>query len=150
MKQQLEGDKLDDLDQILKAGNKMLFGKETHYQIIDSIKATEGAPLADELAKGAVGLTYQLHEMSKGSMPSDLISPAVTILLARVAEFLNESGMASVTDEVYEEALHTYHTKMQADTDPEFAAKVQQAGGAQQQQPQAAGGLLNAQDQGVM
>ena len=152
LKQQFEGDDLEDLNQLVKAGHKLIFGKDTHYQILDGFKATEGEELAMELAQGAVGLTQIIVEMSAGidrDQLSKLIPSAATILMARVAEFLNESGMANVTDEVFEEAMHAYSVKLMADNDPEFA---RQAGGMQseqpmqqpvQQQPAQPGGLLS-------
>lgn len=149
LRQQFEGDELDDLDQLVSAGHKLIFGKDTHYQILDGFKATEGEQLAMELAQGAIGLTGIIMQESGGTVPPQLIGSAATILMARVAEFLNESGMANVTDEVFEEAMHAYSVKLMADNDPEFA---RQAGGMQQeqpvqqpvqQQPAQAGGLLS-------
>ena len=148
LRQQFEGDELDDLDQLVNAGHKLIFGKDTHYQILDGFKATEGEQLAMELAQGAVGLTGVIMQESGGTVPPQLIGSAATILMARVAEFLNESGMATVTDEVFEEAMHAYSVKLMADNDPEFAKK---AGAGQQeqpmqpgaQQPMQGGGLLN-------
>lgn len=149
LREQFEGDELDDLDQLVQAGHKLIFGKDTHYQILDGFKATEGEQLAMELAQGAIGLTGIIMQESGGTVPPQLIGSAATILMARVAEFLNESGMANVTDEVFEEAMHAYSVKLMADNDPEFA---RQAGGMQQeqpvqqpvqQQPAQAGGLLS-------
>lgn len=149
LREQFEGDELDDLDQLVSAGHKLIFGKDTHYQILDGFKATEGEQLAMELAQGAVGLTGIIMQESGGTVPPQLIGSAATILMARVSEFLNESGMANVTDEVFEEAMHAYSVKLMADNDPEFA---RQAGGMQQeqpmqqpvqQQPARAGGLLS-------
>jgi hypothetical protein len=150
LREQFEGDELDDLGQLVNAGHKLIFGKDTHYQILDGFKATEGEQLAMELAQGAVGLTGIIMQESGGSVPPQLIGSAATILMARVSEFLNESGMANVTDEVFEEAMHAYSVKLMADNDPEFA---RQAGGmqqeqpmqqpAQQQPPAQPGGLLN-------
>lgn len=151
LREQFEGDELDDLDQLVNAGHKLIFGKDTHYQILDGFKATEGEQLAMELAQGAVGLTGIIMQESGGAVPPQLIGSAATILMARVAEFMNESGMANVTDEVFEEAMHAYSVKLMADNDPEFA---RQAGGGmqqeqpmqqqgQQQPPAQPGGLLN-------
>lgn len=146
LREQFEGDELDDLDQLVQAGHKLIFGKDTHYQILDGFKATEGEQLAMELAQGAVGLTGIIMQESGGTVPPQLIGSAATILMARVSEFLNESGMANVTDEVFEEAMHAYSVKLMADNDPEFAKQV---GGVQQpEQPmqpamQQQGGLLN-------
>lgn len=149
LREQFEGDELDDLDQLVSAGHKLIFGKDTHYQILDGFKATEGEQLAMELAQGAVGLTGIIMQESGGTVPPQLIGSAATILMARVAEFLNEAEMANVTDEVFEEAMHAYSVKLMADNNPEFA---RQAGGMQQEQPMRqpvqpqpaqAGGLLS-------
>jgi len=159
VREQFKGDELDDLDQVIAAGHKILFGKDTHYKIIDSLQNKEGIQLSDELAQGAVSMTYILHEESGGTVPAQLLAPAVTVLLARVSEFLNEAGLATVTDEVFSEALQTYALKIRADNDPEFAEKAgynkgqpgQESGTGQpvQQQPAPAtgGGLLQTPNQ---
>lgn len=124
LSKQFSGDELDDLEQLVNAGNNLLFGKDTHYQIINGFKAQGGEDLAQELAHGAVGLTKIIIQESGNSVPPKLIAPAATILMARVAEYLNKTGMANVTDDVFEEAMHIFSVKLMADHDPEFANKV--------------------------
>lgn len=156
LSQQFSGDELSDLEQLVNAGNQILFGKDTHYQIIDGFKSQGGEELAQELAHGAVGLTKVIIQESGDSVPPKLIAPAATILMARVAEYLNKTGMANVTDDVFEEAMHIYSVKLMADHDPEFAKKAGYGQDDQQpeQQPEQQaipqqGGLLN-QGQGGM
>ncbi|MCP5244885.1 MAG: hypothetical protein H6937_02495 [Burkholderiales bacterium] len=145
IKEQLDEGQKPKLDKILQAGNKILFGKDTHYQILDGMEGMEGEQLSATMAEGALGLTNILFEKSGGTLPPDLIPSAATILMARASEFLNESGIANVTDDVFEQAMHIYSVKLMDKNDPEFSKKVR--GGEQPEQqaqptiPQQEGGL---------
>lgn len=150
IKEQLDEGQKPKLDKILKVGNKILFGKNTHYQILDGMEGMEGEQLSATMAEGALGLTNILFEKSGRTLPPDLIPSAATILMARTSEFLNKSGMANVTDDVFEQAMHIYSVKLMDANDPEFSKKVrggQQPEQPMQQEPQPAmpqqGGLLN-------
>lgn len=150
IKDQLDEGQVSKLDKILQSGNKILFGKDTHYQILDGMDGMEGEQLSSTMAEGALGLTNILFEKSGGTLPPDLIPSAATILMARAGEFLNESGIANVTDDVFEQAMHIYSVKLMDKNDPEFSKKVR--GGEQPEQPMqeqqpepqsGQGGLLN-------
>lgn len=150
IKDQLNKKQVSKLDKILQHGNKILFGKDTHYQILDGMDGMEGEQLSATMAEGALGLTNILFEKSGGTLPPDIIPSAATILMARASEFLNESGIANVTDDVFEQAMHIYSVKLMDKNDPEFSKKVR--GGEQPEQPMqeqqpepqsGQGGLLN-------
>jgi hypothetical protein len=144
------------IKQAVNAGMKMLFGKDTHNQLFDAIRPEDQVPLADELGAGATNLMLLMYAHSKQTMPPDAIVPAGTILLAKACEFINESGMAAVTDEDYSQALELFVVSIQDKLDPEFRQKnglqQRQDQQAQQAQPQAeqlapqaqpGGGMLN-------
>ena len=152
LKEQMDDAKVSEFNRVLDAGNKMLFNKDMHYQVLDGFQAKEGPELATEMADGALGMTGMLIEKSGGTLPGGLIIPAATVLLARVGEFMNKTGMANVTDDVYEESVHQYTVKLKAQYDPEFREKIEGSQGAQQEQqpeqaqptvPVQSGGLLN-------
>lgn len=136
IKKQLQDDQIGKLDRVLAAGNKLLFGKDTHYQIIDSMQGLEGEQLSAAMGDGALALTSVLMEKSGNTLPGDLIAPAVTILMARAAEFVNEAGIANVTDDVLEEALHIFSVKIMDQADPEFRNKIGMNQGQQPEQTQ--------------
>lgn len=153
IKDQVDDRQEKDLDQLLDAGNDLMFGKDTHYQLMDQLQGSKD--IGTDLGGGAFSLMAMLIKESGGTIPGDIVLPAGVILLARAAEFLNESGMAQVTDNDFEKATHLFSVQIMNTFDPEFKSKMQQyAGGegmpqdqqsAQQtsmQQPQQPTGLL--------
>lgn len=147
-----------DLDRVLEAGNELLFGEETHYQLMDSLKDSKN--IAQDLGNGAFNVMALLIKNGGNTMPGDVVLPAGMILMARAAEFINDpkSGFPPITDDDFEEASHIFSTKIMNTYDPEFRKKVEQYGGQEQPsalaedppqqgamvQPQG-GGLLNEQ-----
>ena len=87
IKQKLDGKKLSALNRILDAGNKLIFGKDTHYQILEDLTDDDDTQLSRELGEGAANLAVLMFKKSGGTMPQELIVPAGVILLARVCEF---------------------------------------------------------------
>lgn len=148
------------LKQAVNAGMKILFDKSTHNQVFDSIRPDDEVPISDELGVGATHLLmamYQQSQQSSGPMPPEIIIPCGAILLAKAAEFINETGMDWVSDEEYAEAFELFSVNIQDKLDPEYRQKnglqaKQQAEQQTAQQPeigaqqgaQQAGGLLNA------
>lgn len=130
MVEQLDKNELEDFGILVDAGNEILFGEQSHYQILDGFEGLEGEELAQQMAHGAVALTDIIVEQSGGSVAGELVVPAATVLMARVAEFLNKTGLAPVTDEVFEQAMEIYSVKAMDKYDPEFR---EQAGGMQQE-----------------
>lgn len=139
--EQFEGQMLEDLGTVIDAGNDILFGEESHSQIMQGISG-EGEELAQQLAQGAIALTDIIVEQSNGTIPGELIAPAATVLMARVAEFLNQSEQANVTDEVFEQAMETYSIVLMDKHDPEFNKKAR---GGQGMQP----GMEPGMEQGM-
>lgn len=149
IKEQLDDRQDKDLDQLVDAGNDLLFGKETHYQLMDQLQNSKD--IGTDLGGGAFSLMTMLIKESGGKIPGDIVLPAGVILLTRVAEFLNESGMVQVTDEDFEKATHLFSVQIMNTFDPEFKSKMQQYSGGEgmpqdpaqnMQQPQQPAGLL--------
>lgn len=132
------------LDRILQAGQELLFGKDSHYQMLKGIESSHD--IGGDLGKGAFGMAMMLIKQSGGTIPGDVIIPAGIILLARLTEFMNSegSGMPHVTDDDYEEATHVFSTLIMDKLDPQFKDKVA-ASGVQPapEQPQQQQALLN-------
>lgn len=140
-----------DLNQLLDAGNDLLFGKDTHYQLMDQLQSSKD--IGADLGGGAFSLMTMIIKEKNGRVPGEVVLPAGVILLARAAEFLNESGMAQVTDDDYEKATHLFSVKIMDAFDPDFKSRMQQSLGdqgipqevqqpADMQQPQQPTGLL--------
>lgn len=135
IKQKLDDKQVSALNRILDAGNKLIFGKDTHYQILEDLTDDDDTKLSQELGEGAANLAIVMFQKSGGTMPQELIVPAGVILLARVCEFLSRSGHP-VTDDMFDEATHVFNTKLSQLADPDYQGKVQQAmGHDEQEQP---------------
>lgn len=142
IKEQMKPDQVKNLDRVLTEGNKLLFGKDTHYQLMDGIKDSQDIP--GDLGNGAFALLMMLYKGGGYTMPPELMLPTGAILLARACDFISKSGMAPVTEDDYEEAMHIFTTKLYSTLDPKFKERMDQSLG-QPQQPQT-GGIL---DQGA-
>ena len=147
IKQKLDGKKLSALNRILDAGNKLIFGKDTHYQILEDLTDDDDTQLSRELGEGAANLAVLMFKKSGGTMPQELIVPAGVILLARVCEFLSRSGHP-ITDDMFDEATHVFNTKLSQLADPNYQDKVQQAMGQdEQEQPDQSQQMVPDQNQ---
>jgi hypothetical protein len=132
VKDQMDKTQSGNLDRVLSEGNKLLFGKDTHYQLMDSLQGS--ADISGDLGNGAFNMMGMLLKSSGNSIPGDVILPAGVILLARASEFINESGIATVTDDDFENAAHIFSVKIMNAYDPDFQEKMKlHAGGGNQQ-----------------
>lgn len=130
VKQQMDEQQQKNLDRLLDEGNELLFGKETHYQLLKGLEKSQN--IAKDLGEGAYSMMMALIKQG-ANIPGEIILPAGAILIARVASFMNESGMIAVTDDDYANAVETFgHLIMQHD--PQFMARMKQNTG--QMQPQ--------------
>lgn len=130
IKDQMDDKQAKNLDIVLKKGNELIFGKETHYQLMDSLKDSQD--VGKDLGSGAAGLMASLIKSSGNSIPGDVVIPAGIILLARAAEFVNKSGMNTITDDDFEEAAHVFNTHINNAFNPEFRERMKQSAGEQQ------------------
>lgn len=137
------------LKRVVLSGMKILFSKETHSQIFDSIRPEDEVPLEDELGAGAANLMLAMFKESNQSMPLQTVIPAGSILLARACEFINETKMAPITDETYFEAMHMFSAVMRRTFDPSLsgdpgANPAAEQGATPPAPAQPAGGLISA------
>ena len=138
IKEQLDNDQKTALNRILEAGNQLLFSKNTHYEVMEGLTDNDDTQLADELGKGGISLAMLLFEKSGGTMPQELIIPAGVILLARVSEFLKQTGH-KINDEIFNDAVMMFQSGLSQSVDPEYGNKIKQAmvdGDSIPQQPQ--------------
>lgn len=124
VKDQMDKTQSGNLDRVLSEGNKLLFGKDTHYQLMDSLQGS--ADISGDLGNGAFNMMGMLLKSSGNSIPGDVILPAGVILLARASEFLNESKTVQVTDDDFEEAAHLFTVKTMNAYDKDFQGKMKQ------------------------
>lgn len=145
------------LRRVVLAGMKILFSKETHSQIFDSIRPEDEVPLEDELGAGAANLMLMMFKESNNSMPLQTVVPAGAILLAKACEFISETKLAPITDETYFEAMHMFTAVMRKKFDPSLSggqkdepqtdqgySPTADQSATQPPQPQPAGGLISA------
>lgn len=124
VKDQMDKTQSGNLDRVLSEGNKLLFGKDTHYQLMDSLQGS--ADISGDLGNGAFNMMGMLLKSSGNSIHGDVILPAGVILLARASEFLNESKTVQVTDDDFEEAAHLFTVKTMNAYDKDFQGKMKQ------------------------
>lgn len=123
IKEQLDNDQKTALNRILEAGNQLLFSKDTHYEVMEGLTDDDDTRLADELGKGGISLAMLLFEKSGGTMPQELIIPAGVVLLARVSEFLKQTGH-KINDEIFSKAVEMFHLGFMQKINPEFHKRV--------------------------
>lgn len=124
IKEQMDKTQSSNLDRVLNEGNALLFGEDTHYQLMDSLQGSKD--IAGDLGNGAFNIMSMLLKESGNSIPGDVILPAGVILLARASEFLNESQTVQVTDDDFEEAAHLFTVKTMNAYDTDFQGKMKE------------------------
>lgn len=134
IKEQMKPEQAKNLDRVLTEGNKLLFGKDTHYQLMDGLKDSQDIP--GDLGTGAFTLIMMLYKGGGYTMPPELMMPTGAILLARACAFLSQSGMIPVTDDDYEEAVHIFTVKLHSTLDPSFKERMDKSIGGDQGPPQ--------------
>jgi hypothetical protein len=100
---QLPPELQDAYERVVAAGMKVLFSKETHQFMLDQLQAPGGN--AEKLGQGIAKVMVFLFNESNGSMPQEVLIPAAMLLLLKAADFVNQSKMATVTDEEIGQAM---------------------------------------------
>lgn len=109
----------DAVRKFVDAGMHVLFKDgEAHHNIFSSIEANPEVPVADLIGTGAVGLITQMWNEAGENADGTALGVAATILLAKVYEFLDQTG-TPVSDEDFVTSMELMFTKL-ADADPEF------------------------------
>jgi hypothetical protein len=131
----------------ISAGKELLFGKETHYQIMDNLKKSND--VVQDLGYGAYQLMITMIQsggLSVQDRPdvSAVIIPSGVILMSLAAEFMNESKeFPDITLDQFGDAVEIF-THMMLKHDPEFNQEQEEVPDQQmQEQPQQSGALLN-------
>ena len=131
IREQMNPQQIQDMDRVLDYGMEMIFGKETASKLFDSIRPEDEIPIEDELGSAAVNMMLIMVKKSGNSMPGEVVIPAGTILLATSVDYINESGIAQVSDEQFGSALEMFVDVIQEKLNPDNANHKQE-----QQQPE--------------
>lgn len=123
IEQHMDEKQRKNLDRVLDTGHELLFGKETHYKMMDGME--DSKDIAKDIGEGTFHLMMILYKESNETLPGDIIIPAGIILLANTAEFVAQSGVP-ITDDDFEEAAHTFTTLTMNTLDPSFRDRVKQ------------------------
>lgn len=135
----------DIIGRVIYAGMKMLFTKEMNDRVVEGIQRQDGIPIEDKLGIGVGHTLVMLYNESKGTMPLGALLPAGYVLLAKMYEFVRDTGMAQLTDEDYGESLQMMNAVINRTFNPEFNGDLVEKGKAaighgqqtqQQAQPQ--------------
>lgn len=132
----LDPAKVKQLDRIVAAGMKVMFGRDTHTLFLDEM-AKEG-DFGEKMGDGVARLVVLLFQSSKGTMPKDLIVPAASILVAKANEYLERTGEA-VQEDDYVQAIKIVTKKIMmafGASEEHFQSQQPQQPMAQAQQPQ--------------
>lgn len=122
IRQQMNDKQEKQMNRLLDEGNNLLFGKETHYQLLNGLEKSNN--IAKDLGEGAYGMMMMLIRQG-ANIPGEIIIPTGAILISRVASFLNESGMIKVSDDDFAASVETFgHLIMQHD--PQFMERMKQ------------------------
>lgn len=139
--------KRDALDRVVTAGKKILYSKDSHAMVE---KELAGADPVAAAGTGAADLMGLLVKESRGTMPKEVVAPAMMILLTDVLDYLKQTGRAkgdaadldtatqSLTAALMKEGgvdeskMRTILDKAQASMkDPAMAAKMKEHMGGQ-------------------
>lgn len=126
------------IKRIYLAGMKILFSPQTHdammQDFMEQLKQG-GHDVGSVLGADIAHIMIMMYGLSKGTMPLGALIPAGTMLLAKVTEFLNDTGTAQVSDQDFANASHMLATVLQSKFDPKFAQQVTPNQGTMPAQP---------------
>lgn len=93
-------------DKIVLAGMKVMFSKETHGQLVQGFKEA-GDPLT-AIVEGIIAIIGILFKESRGTMPPGPMVLAGQSLLMEALDFMDESGMIEVDEQMLGDATQKY------------------------------------------
>lgn len=136
-KEQMDEEQAKDMSLVVEEGKQLLFGPDSHSKIMGMLEGSKN--IGEDLGNGAFdAMNLVLGTMAKEKPGEEIdaksILPAGVVLIALALEFVNESGMAPVSEDDFEEAAHIFSTRMLGTHDPEFKERAAQH---QTQQPAA-------------
>ena len=83
-------------ERVVVAGMKMMFSKETNKYMLQQLEAP--GSMAEKLGSGVAELMLMLFMQSNKTMPPQVIIPAGSELVVQAADFINQAGLAEVTN----------------------------------------------------
>lgn len=87
----------DAVEKIVLAGMKLMYDPATRQVFEQGVTAK--LPISDVLAREAVGVLKMIDERAKGNLPRHLIAPVATMLLAEIAKFMKDAGIADPSEQ---------------------------------------------------
>lgn len=85
------------LNKIIMAGQRLLYDPKTFPIFKEGISAKQ--PLSNILAIQTAGLIKMIDKKAGGKLPKHVVVPAAVTLLAEIAKFMNDAGLAEPTEE---------------------------------------------------
>lgn len=121
--------------QVIRAGNRVMFSKETHGLLLDALLAD--GPVAENIGNGMASLMGMLLKKSNGTMPGEVVIPAGIYLIMQGADFLEQATGEKMTPQILADAVQAFISAMvkAIGGDP---AQLEAAAGDLAQQRQAA------------
>lgn len=122
-------------ERVVMAASKVLHDPKRMQAIIQMVKA-HGNPVAG-LADATIFVMQMLFQISKGSIPQEVIVPAGQEVLQMIAEMCERAGILKVTPELLKQAAGVAAAKVlkQNGIDQAKAQQLASQGGGAQQQP---------------
>lgn len=91
------------VDRVVMAASKALHKPEVMQQIIQMVRSAKNP--AAGIAQALVMLMTRLYEISKGSMPQEVIVPAGQQIAKMIADICEAGGVVKVTPEMLQQAV---------------------------------------------
>jgi len=91
------------VDRVVMAASKALHQPEVMKQIIEMVRAAK-SPAAG-IAQALVMLMTRLYEISKGTMPEDVLVPAGQEIAKMIADICEAGGVLKATPEILQQAV---------------------------------------------
>lgn len=131
-KENMDPEQVKDMGTVIDSGKELLFGPDTHSQLMGMLEGSKN--IGEDLGNGAFDAMNLVLKSIAENKPGEEIEgksilPAGVALIAMALEFVNESGMAPVNDDTFEEASHIFSTRMLATYDDQFKERAAQYGG---------------------
>lgn len=90
-------------DQVLLAGKKMMYSKDTR-EAITNIVSDENIPVPNKLGEGVANLVVMMDNQGNNTIPKEVIVPVAVSLMMEAADYLFECGI-DVTEKDLSEGL---------------------------------------------
>lgn len=117
------------IGRVIYAGMKLLFTPEMNAKVVEGIKRQdEGMDISDKLGIGVGHTLVIMYTESKGTMPLGAMFPAGYVLLAKMYEFVDQTGLAEVTDEDFGESMQMMNAVIEKTFNPKYNGDLVEQG----------------------